>query len=474
MVLYLCGVYRVSERHACDVVLLPRATHRYQSIRDPLTELRLRMRALAQARIRYGYRKIRVLLIREGWQVGKKLVYRLYREEGLGLRARPKARRTVSEHCRQKPRAEGPNHVWSLDFVADQFTDGRRFRALTVVDVYTRECLLGSQPTLSRWENAPSARDLVRLNDALLEIFIRVCGEQVRERGQILLDIDSTDDPTYGQQQLSFFNGAYGQHMYHPMLVFERHTGCLLAARLRAGNASSHARIVPMLLRLGPRLQSAFPGVQIKLRGDAGFALPLLYEFCEFFGIEYALGIPANCVFQRRAEPRQKQLKRRYRRTQLPQRGFSSFRHRARSWPRQRRICYKAEHTAAGTNLRFLITNCTGRASQVFAFYNDRGECENRIEEFKNGFRADRLSCHRFLANALRLLLHGAAYNLVNFFRHQLPQPWRSAQIETLRARLFKLGARVRQTARAIRIHLATGWPFQGLFCSVAVAVNSS
>jgi Transposase DDE domain group 1 len=334
--------------------------------------------------------------------------------------------------------------------------------------------VLGSQPTLSRWENAPAGRDLVRLSDLLLEQFIALCAQQVRQRGQILLDIDSTDDPTHGQQQLSFFNGAYGQHMYHPMLVFERHTGCLLAARLRPGNASSHARIVPMLLRLVPRLQSAFPGVKIKLRGDAGFALPLLYEFCEFFGIQYALGIPANCVFQRHAEPRQKRLKRRYRRTQLPQRSFSSFRHRAGSWSHQRRICYKAEHTAAGTNLRFLITNCPGRASQVFAFYNDRGECENRIEEFKNGFRADRLSCHRFLANAFRLLLHGLAYNLVNLFRLQLPQPWRSAQIETLRARLFKIGARIRQTARCIHIHLATGWPWQDLFQSAVHAINSS
>src|SRR5271167_2333361 len=332
---------------------------------------------------------------------------------------------------------------------------------------------LGSQPTLSRWENSPSGRDLVRLNDVLLEQFIRLCGEQVRQRGEILLDIDSTDDPTHGQQQLSFFNGAYGQHMYHPMLVFERHTGCLLAVRLRPGNASSHARIVRMLLRLVPRLQSAFPGVKIKLRGDAGFALPLLYQFCEFFDITYALGIPANWVFQRRAQPRQKELQRRYRRTQLPQRSFSSFRHCARSWPRQRRICYKAEHTATGTNLRFVVTNRAGRASQVFAFYNDRGECENRIEEFKNGFRADRLSCHRFLANAFRLLLHAAAYNLVNFFRLQLPQPWRSAQIETLRAQIFKIGARVRQTARCIRFHLASGWPWQNQFRSVALAGNS-
>ena len=242
-------------------------------------------------------------------------------------------------------------------------------------------------------------------------------------------------------------------------------------ARKIAGNASSHARIVPMLLRLVPRLQSAFPGGKIKLRGDAGFAFPLLYQLCEFFQIEYAIGIPANCVFQQRAQPRQKQLKRRYCHTQVPQRSFSSFRHRALSWSRQRRICYKAEHSAAGTNLRFVVTNGSGRASQVFAFYNDRGECENRIEEFKNGFCADRLSCHRFLANAFRLLLHAAAYNLVNFFRHQLPQPWRSAQIETLRAQLFKIGARVRQTARCIRVHLATGWPFQALFHN-ALAFN--
>ena len=333
---------------------------------------------------------------------------------------------------------------------------------------------LGSQPTLSRWENASAARSLVQLNDALLDQFIRLCGQQVRQRGEILLDIDSTDDPTHGQQQFSFFNGAYNQHMYHPMLIFERHTGCLLSVRLRPGNASAHARIVPMLLRIVPRLERAFPGVRIRLRGDAGFALPLLYEFCEFFGIQYTLGIPANCVFQRRAEPLQKKLKRRYRRTELPQRRFSSFRHRARSWSRQRRICYKAEHTAVGTNLRFVVTNRAGRAAKVFAFYNDRGECENRIEEFKNGFHADRLSCHRFLANAFRLLLHAFAYNLVNLFRlRQLPEPWRSMQIETLRARLFKIGARIRQTARCIRVHLATGWPWQSLFRKVALALDT-
>jgi len=123
--------------------------------------------------------------------------------------------------------------------------------------------------------------------------------------------------------------------------------------------------------------------------------------------------------------------------------------------------------------LRFLVTNLKGRCGSVFSFYNDRGECENRIEEFKNGFAADRLSCHRFRANAFRLLLHSFAYNLVNLFRLQLPSSMRSAQIETLRIQLFKIGARIRETARCIRIHLASGWPFQDLFQTAALC-NSS
>jgi hypothetical protein len=128
----------------------------------------------------------------------------------------------------------------------------------------------------------------------------------------------------------------------------------------------------------------------------------------------------------------------------------------------------------SGTNLRFLVTNCPGRSAQIFRFYNERGECENRIEEFKNGFPADRLSCHCFLANAFRLLLHSFAYNLVNLFRLHLPPALRSAQIETLRTQLFKIGARVRQTARCVRIHLASGWPFQSLFQTVAQLGDTS
>ena len=141
MVEYLHGSYRVRERRACRVARLNRGTFRYRGHQDPRTALRMRIREIAQTRVRYGYRKIRGLLNREGWKVGKYLVERLYREEGLTLHPRRKRRRRVAEHRRERFPPRGPNQVWSMDFVADQLADGRRFRALTVVDIYTRECL---------------------------------------------------------------------------------------------------------------------------------------------------------------------------------------------------------------------------------------------------------------------------------------------------------------------------------------------
>ena len=137
----LRGGYGVSERRACGVSRLHRGTYRYHSHQDPRTELRMRMREIAAVRVRYGYRKILVLLQREGWAVGKTMVSRLYREEGLALRRTVPRKRRVAVERREHPKAAGPNPVWSLDFVSDPLADGRRFRALTVVDVYTRESL---------------------------------------------------------------------------------------------------------------------------------------------------------------------------------------------------------------------------------------------------------------------------------------------------------------------------------------------
>ena len=133
----------MSERRACVVIRLNRGTYRYQSHQDPRTELRMRMREIAAVRVRYGCRKILVLLQREGWAVGQSLVRRLYREEGLALRRTAQRKRRVVRNMERRERMKpaGPNQVWSLDFVSDPLADGRRFRALTVVDVYTRESL---------------------------------------------------------------------------------------------------------------------------------------------------------------------------------------------------------------------------------------------------------------------------------------------------------------------------------------------
>jgi putative transposase len=141
VVSYLHDTYRVSERRACRVARMGISTFRYRSRLEPRTALRLRIREIAQTRVRYGYRKIRVLLNREGWRVGKKLVYRLYQEEGLTLRHKPRRKHRASLSRHQRFRPTGANQVWSLDFVADQLADGRRFRALTVLDVFTRESL---------------------------------------------------------------------------------------------------------------------------------------------------------------------------------------------------------------------------------------------------------------------------------------------------------------------------------------------
>ncbi len=324
---------------------------------------------------------------------------------------------------------------------------------------------LGSQPTFSRLENAFTPRDWVALNRCLLELFGKRAAGAVKAAGEIVLDIDSTADPTYGQQEFSFYNGCYQRSVYHPLLIFERHTGYLLAAHLRRGEVGSSRGVVAVLRRVVKDLRRRFPQVPIRVVGDAGFAIPTLYLFCERQHLEYTFGIGTNPALRPRGERLLQKAERRWLRRRTRQCLYTSFRHRGKRWRRySRRICVKAEHSSGGASARYVITNRRGLAEEVFTFYHGRGECENRIEELKNGFAADRLSCHRFLANAFRLLLHAAAYNLVVLFRRRLPECLRHAQIETLRTKLFKLGALITRSVRRIRIHLATGWPYQNLF----------
>lgn len=335
--------------------------------------------------------------------------------------------------------------------------------------------LLSSQPTLSRWENAFTGRDWVSLNRGLLESFASLCAARIRKAGEIVLDVDSTEDPTYGQQEFSFYNGHYQRPVYHPLLVFERATGYLLAAHLRRGEVGSSRGVVAVLRRVARFLRQRFPDVPIRVVGDTGFAIPTLYLFCEQEQLEYTFGFATSASLKPRGERLLQKAERRWLRRGAPQRLYDSFHHRGKRWRQHsRRICMKAERTRNDRCVHYVITNRQGRAEDVFDFYHGRGECENRIEELKNGFAADRLSCHRFLANSFRLLLHAAAYNLVVLFRHHLPECLQHAQIETLRRQLFKLGALVTHSARRVFVHLASGWPFQTLFQRALHALSSA
>ena len=192
--------------------------------------------------------------------------------------------------------------------------------------------------------------------------------------------------------------------MYHPLFFFEAQTGSVLSpAQLRPGNASASAGIAAELERLVPILKQRFPNSQISYRADAGSATPEIYRTLESFEMLYAIGIASNSVFKKRTAGWLKKATRKYARTKVPLKVFYSFRHRAGSWNKQRRIVVKIEVGPLGTNVRFVITNRPGRAEEIYDGYDERGECENRIKEFKRDLSSDRLSCHSYRANAFDL-----------------------------------------------------------------------
>jgi hypothetical protein len=323
---------------------------------------------------------------------------------------------------------------------------------------------LASQPTLSRLENAVTTKDLYRMGQQFLQLYIRRARKRNPQR--IILDLDGTDDPTYGNQQLTFFHGYYDQYMYHPLVIYDADTGELITAALRAGNRHASYGVVSVLKRIIPQLKNAFPTTEIIIRGDAGFAVPHLYEYCEEEGLGYVIGLIRNDVLERMIEGLLDTAHRQYEETLKKQRLFTEGNYQAKSWEKERRVIMKAEWLPQGPNSRFVVTNLCLETQQVYEFYTERGgTCEVRIDEFKNGLKADRLSCQRFLANQFRLFLHMAAYWLVLRLREVLAKTeLATMQIQQLRLRLLKIGGQVIQSARRLWFRLASGCPWQAVF----------
>ena len=263
---------------------------------------------------------------------------------------------------------------------------------------------LASQPTICRLENAATRSSCRRIAEVLFGLYLAE-REKDGVPQRVLLDFDTTDDPTHGEQEGSFYHGYYRQHIYHPLLVFDGESGHLITTLLRAGNTHASNSSVAILKRIVSRLRERWPEVQIELRADAGFAVPALYDYCEDEGIAYTIALITNERLLEMAHDLLEEATEQYERTGRKARLFGEDLYEAASWPKKRRVVYKAEVLQKGTNRRFVLTTRNDEPKALYEFYAQRGERENWIKDFKLHVKADRLSCHRFIANQFRLLV---------------------------------------------------------------------
>jgi Transposase DDE domain group 1 len=324
---------------------------------------------------------------------------------------------------------------------------------------------LASQPTLSRLENCVDRHTCERLAAALAALYLRE-REKGGPPGRILLDCDSTDDPTHGEQEGSAYHGYYRQHMYHPLLVFDGDTQQLVTAILRPGTVHASRFAVLVLRRLVRLLRARWPGVTIELRADSGFAIPRLYRFCERERLTYTIGLARNARLDALAHDLLADAL-----AQQQAGGAEKVRlvgeatYAAESWDKERRVVFKAEALAKGPNTRFVVTARADPPLTVYDFYVGRGTPEQWIDQLKATCFADRLSCCQFWPNQFRLLLSAATYWLLHTLRSWLERakvpPMR---LETLRLALLKIGGRVEEHVERVRLHLASSHPGQAFW----------
>jgi hypothetical protein len=337
------------------------------------------------------------------------------------------------------------------------------------------EAHLASQPTLSRLENAVDSKACYRLALALVALYL-----QERERDglpdHIILDFDSTDDPAHGQQEGVAYHGYYGQYMYHPLLVFDGDTGQLITAVLRPGTCHASRGAVAVVRRLVRHIWQRWPQVTIEFRADSGFAVPALYDYLEEQHIPYTIGLVANARLEALAGSLVEEAKRQRAETGEQVRLLAEGQYQAASWPHERRVVYKAEALDKGLNTRFVVTTRQDPPEELYTWYTRRGDRpELCIKDLKDGCFADRLSCHAFWANQFRLLLHSAAYWLLDTIRRWLARLRVShLQLGTLRLHLLKIGGWVRQHLGAISLHLASSHPGEPLWYLLATRPGRS
>jgi hypothetical protein len=338
---------------------------------------------------------------------------------------------------------------------------------------------LASQPTLSRFENAPGPKVLYRMGETLADAVIERQRRAHRKAKRITVELDPTDDPTHGAQQLTLFNGHYDTWCYLPVAGFirfdEKPEQYLFTYVLRGGRAPAKQGAIGLLRRVLARLRATFPKAKLRVRLDGGFAGPEMFEFLEAERVEYVVAMAGNAVLDRLAEPAMRRARALSAKSGQTEHLYTECRYAAGSWGIKRRVIIKAEVVRLEgrqprDNARYVVTNLSAGPKHIYEkVYCQRGEIENRIKELHHGLEIDRTSCTDFWANQLRVLLTAAAYVLMQELRGAAAgTECARAQVSTLRERFLKLGAWVERSVRRIVVHLPQHAPWHSEWCRVA------
>src|SRR5215510_3143485 len=332
---------------------------------------------------------------------------------------------------------------------------------------------LCSQPTMSRCENAPSLREVVRLMRAMVGLY---CASYDRPPASVTMDIDDTVDVVHGHQQLSMFNAHYDERCFLPIHVYDTAVARPVAVLLRPGKTPSGKEVRGHLRRLVRRIRRHWPATHITIRGDGHYGRPQVMAWCEENGIGFVFGLPGNIILDRLDDDVADDIRTRRALEQKPAlRGFAETRYQAKSWNKERRVCARIEATTKGLDIRFVITSIeTGSAEHIYqTLYCARGQAENLIKLHKAQLASDRTSCRSPLANQMRLILHTAAYWLMLTVRNAIPKAnaLATAEFNTIRLRLLKLGARVVEKACRIRLAFAAACPDATLVRHIAASL---
>ena len=325
---------------------------------------------------------------------------------------------------------------------------------------------LCSQPTVSRWENAPTLREVVRMTYALVDLY---CASYARPPAAVTLDIDDTCDVVHGHQQLALFNAHYDERCFLPIHVYDTATARPVAILLRPGKTPTGEEIRGHLRRLVRRIRQHWPDTRLTIRGDSHYGRHEVMTWCEANGLDYIFGLSGNDVLDRLVDPIADDVRVRRAEAQEPVvRRHTETRYGAKSWRCERRVAARIEATPKGLDIRYVVTNLAGGSAEWLydTMYCARGQAENLIKLHKTQLASDRTRCRQPLANQVRLILHTAAYWLLLAVRDAIPspQPLATAAFTTLQMRLIKIGARVTEAARRVRIAFAAACPEAALF----------